>query len=177
VWEISSFWETDPFEHFYQENAFPEDMYEEMLSSLPKDSEYKKYNDIYPKRFLCKPSGIWKEVESFIKGSYKKCRVQLCRDFPGYSIGPHTDGKREQMTVLFYLTDKTIENAGTSVYTPKDESIDYGFEHYKFEDFNKVKTVPFARNTCFGFKRSGNSFHGVEPVDSIRNLIQLSVYK
>lgn len=170
-------WETEPFHHFYNESVFPEDLYDEMLANLPEDSEYYKYNDIYPKRFLCPMFGFWQDIENMLKGNLRNSRVQLCRDFPGYSIGPHTDGKGEEMTVLFYLTDKTIKDAGTSVYAPKDPEAIYDSGHHNFEDFDKVKQVEFKRNSCFGFRRSDNSFHGVEPVNEIRNLIQLSVYR
>lgn len=91
--------------------------------------------------------------------------IALVRDESGYSIGPHTDHPNKILTLLFYLpTSLDQKHLGTSIYTPKDPSIQYsGYEHHSFEDFNKLSTMPFVPNSVFGFLRSDSSFHGVEP--------------
>jgi hypothetical protein len=94
--------------------------------------------------------------------------LSLVRDQPGYSIGPHTDHPNKIITLLFYLpTSHDQKHLGTSIYTPKDRSIQYsGHEHHSFDDFDKLSTMPFVPNSVFGFLRSDCSFHGVEPLGS-----------
>lgn len=94
--------------------------------------------------------------------------ISLVCDQSGYSIGPHTDHPNKILTLLFYLpTSRDQEHLGTSIYSPKDRSVQYsGHEHHSFEAFNKLSTMPFVPNSVFGFLRSNCSFHGVEPLNS-----------
>ena len=173
-------WKSHPFEHTYLLDVFPDEIYEEMIKSLPADDKYQQYNKIYKNRFInpCN-KGIWAEVNLAMRDLFEnETRIQLLRDFPGYSIGPHTDGKREEFTFLFYLTDKVLPDSGTVIYEPVTEGFTCdGTRHHTVDKFKMLERIEFAPNTGFGFKRSDNSFHGVEECDYIRNLIQLSVYK
>ena len=92
--------------------------------------------------------------------------VALLRDQSDYSLGPHTDHPNKIITLLFYLpASQDQEHLGTSLYIPKDRAFKCkGREHYSFEDFDRVHTVPFRPNSVFGFVRSDVSFHGVEPL-------------
>ena len=93
--------------------------------------------------------------------------ISLVCDQPGYSIGPHTDHPSKILTLLFYLPiSHDQKHLGTSIYTPKDRSIKYsGHKHHSFKDFDKSFTIPFVPNSVFGFSRSDDSFHGVEPIN------------
>lgn len=174
-------WQNDPYVWCYQEGVWEPEFYREMIESLPPFDKYRQYNNIYPNRFLYPArDGIWGEVEKqFIDLFGEKIRVQLCRDKPGYSIGPHTDGQKERMTLLFYLAkDDSHPGVGTSVYVPvKHDFICDGKTHHEFADFRKLWTARYVPNSMFGFVRSDNSFHGVEPSPIVRDLIQVSVWR
>ena len=67
---------------------------------------------------------------------------------------------------MFYLpSDDTQKHLGTSIYTHQDPTFTCpGGPHYKFEYFDKQKTVEFLPNRLMMFVRTGKSFHGVEEV-------------
>lgn len=149
-------------------------MYAAMLKNLPKDEDYPVY-DIYPLRRIYRKTdkGFWKEVSDFVKNG-QKSRVILVRDFPGYSIGPHTDSTKEKASFIFYLTETAIDG-GTSMFK-RDGFECNGSKHHDFGGFELVKTAPFAPNSYFGFERSNTSFHGVLPCKSVRNTLQWSLH-
>ena len=168
-------WFTEPYRWFQINDAF--ENYEELISNLPKDDEYRQYG-LYPNRYIYDiRNGFWGMISDEFKDIYgPQTRTQLCRDLPGYSIGPHTDG-REKSTILYYLAeDDSKVHLGTSIYIPKKKGFRCdGTKHHNFEDFEKVKTIPYLPNTGFGFVRCDWSFHGVEPTDSVRNILQVSI--
>ena len=175
-------WNTEPYSWFYQTEVFSPEMYQDMIANLPDTSMYVRYNDKYRERFLfdTNKSLFWSGVQMMFRSVFgMNIRVQLCRDFGGYAIGPHTDGRKESRTILFYLPkDDSKPYLGTSVYVPKDKSFTCdGTKHHDFDKFDKVFTAEYKPNTCFGFIRSNNSFHGVEPSNNERNLMQVSVWR
>lgn len=109
---------------------------------------------------------------------------QLIRHRAGYFLGPHSDLYTKLVVLLFYLApDESASHLGTSLYVPKEP----GFRcpagtHYQFEDFVRVKTVPYRPNSLLAFLRSDVSFHGVEPLsaDDVtaggRDVIQYVLY-
>lgn len=90
----------------------------------------------------------------------------LVEDITRYALGPHTDTPAKVITALFYLPpDNSQIHLGTSLYMPKDPARRCpGTAHHKFEDFDRVATMPFAPNSMFAFPKSDISFHGVEPL-------------
>lgn len=175
-------WNSDPFKWFYEEESFSPEKYEEMIKNLPDFSKYRKYNDLYPNRYLFDTTtdSFWSGVCNDFRVKFGvNIRVQLCHDLPGYSIGPHTDGKKEISTILYYLAkDDKDKHLGTSVYTPKNKDFTCdGKKHHPREYFDLLFTAEYKPNTAFGFIRSDNSFHGVEPTDKERDLIQVSVWR
>lgn len=188
----------DPFDHIFIENVFPEVVYREMIKEIGKNEyieiEKSRGTTGYPKRFTSDmKSPFWKFVKkSLVSGKFRKalCEhfgivddflpvqdVLLIRDEPGYSIPPHTDSLNKIITVLFYLPkDNSLESEGTSIFKPKKE--DFVCEkgtHYNFEDFEKVKTMPFKPNSMFAFKRTNNSFHGVESCSGVRDVLLYNI--
>jgi hypothetical protein len=148
-----------------------------LLSNLPKDEEYEQYK-LYPNRTIYRiKEGFWSEVLQGFQSLFgRQIRVQLCRDYPGYSIGPHTDGGRDKETYLFYLAkDDSKPHLGTSIYTREGFTCD-GSKHHPREGFELVTTAPYLPNTGFHFFRTNNSFHGVEPTDSVRDVLQVNIY-
>ena len=92
--------------------------------------------------------------------------AMFMRDKAGYSIGPHTDSMHRLITMMVYLPDDVDHrHLGTSVYVPEDSTMNSdGSRHFKFNGFRNVSTADYKPNSAFGFLRSNNSFHGVEPV-------------
>jgi hypothetical protein len=93
--------------------------------------------------------------------------AMFMRDKKGYSIGPHTDSPRRLITMMLYLpSDTDHSHLGTSVYVPEgDDRRCQGNMHHKFDGFKNIYTAPYVPNSVFGFLKSDNSFHGVEPME------------
>jgi hypothetical protein len=90
----------------------------------------------------------------------------LVQDVTRYALGPHTDTPAKVVTVLFYLPrDDSQSHLGTSIYMPSDRAYRCaGGQHYNYEGFDRVATMPFLPNSMFAFVKTDQSFHGVEPV-------------
>ncbi len=109
---------------------------------------------------------------------------QLIRHRAGYFLGPHSDLHTKLVVLLIYLApDGSAGHLGTSLYRPKDPTFTCpNSTHYPFEDFVRVKTVPYKPNSMLAFMRSDISFHGVEPLSPEdvnacgRDLIQYVLY-
>jgi hypothetical protein len=92
--------------------------------------------------------------------------VLIVRDSTTYTLGPHTDSRHKVLSFLFYLPpDASNAHLGTSLYVPNDPKFQCeGGPHYEFDRFRRVLTMPYVPNTLFAFMKTGNSFHGVEPI-------------
>ena len=92
--------------------------------------------------------------------------AQFIRHRAGYFLGPHSDLYTKMVVLIFYLApDDSFAHLGTSLYRPKDPSFTCpDSKHHPFEDFVKVKTAPYRRNSVLAFLRSDRSFHGLEPL-------------
>ena len=90
----------------------------------------------------------------------------VVQDRTNYSLGPHTDTPSKVLSFLFYLpADDSSPHLGTSIYLPKDPNfVCPGGPHHDFEHFNRLLTMPYVPNTLFGFMKTPNAFHGVEPI-------------
>jgi len=90
----------------------------------------------------------------------------IVQDHSTYALEPHTDTLKKVLSFLFYLpADDSMSHLGTSIYAPKDT----GFicskgQHYPFDRFHLVTTMPYLPNALFAFVKTVNSFHGVEPI-------------
>ena len=110
--------------------------------------------------------------------------VQLIRHRAGFFLGPHSDSSSKLVVLLLYLApDDSADHLGTSIYRPKDPTFSCPKSaHYPFEDFIRVKTVPYRPNSMLAFFRSDRSFHGLEPLSEQdtttcnRDLIQYVIY-
>lgn len=94
-----------------------------------------------------------------------KSSASLGRTKTGFILGPHTDLPHRVITLLFYLPETNkFSEAGTSVYKSRDPDFKCaGGPHHGFENFQKLMTMNYLPNTVFGFFKSDQSFHGVEP--------------
>lgn len=96
-------------------------------------------------------------------------RAQLVSDRGGFSLGPHTDIPSRVFNLLFYCpqTDQ-VREFGTTLYAPKRSGFRCpGGPHYPFTDFNRVTTIDFLPNRLFGFFKTDQSWHGVEPMPAL----------
>ena len=83
-----------------------------------------------------------------------------------YALGPHTDSVKKVLTLLIYLPeDDSLSHLGTSMFVPNDSNFTCaGGPHHKFHQFKLLKTAQYKPNSLFGFFKTNNSFHGVEPI-------------
>ena len=93
----------------------------------------------------------------------------VIQDRTNYMLGPHTDSPSKVFSFLFYLpADASMPHLGTSIYVPKDPSFTCpGGPHHGFEKFDRLLTIPYVPNTLFGFMKTPNAFHGVEPITEL----------
>lgn len=194
-----------PFPHFFVGEVFPVEFYAKLLESIPPDDRYKANESSYRnRRFGPKdydPTGFLGErrfldavlsvfAPQLVERKERTCApgekfqvsfdIRLIRDESGYKIGPHTDAPWKMVSLLFYLPkDDSMSHAGTSIFVPKDHEFKCkGGPHYPFEGFDKVITAPFVPNSCFGFWKTNDSWHGVEPVeiDTPRDVLLYNIY-
>lgn len=92
--------------------------------------------------------------------------AELFRDLESYQIGPHTDIQSRLLNCFFYLPeDDARAHLGTSFYVPNGNNPNINPEqHNRFEDFTRVYTAPYVRNSMASFVRTPSSYHGVEPL-------------
>lgn len=90
----------------------------------------------------------------------------LVQDYANYMLGPHTDSPAKVFSLLFYLPEDDWQpHLGTSIYVPKDPAFTCpGGPHHPFSKFHRMMTMPYVPNAAFGFVKTPNAFHGVEPV-------------
>ena len=93
--------------------------------------------------------------------------VLYVRDAENYSLGPHTDSTKKVLTCLFYIpADGFNSDLGTSIYKPlKSNFVCEGGPHHDRKYFQLIKTSKYLPNTMFAFKKTNNSFHGVEQIN------------
>lgn len=189
-----------PFPHFYCENVFPQDFYDEIQAFLRSKQDYApspflnrnftKENEIPGLEFM-KSKEFLKNILAIFDAQAQKLPnrdklqvyrdIRLIRDQQNYKIGPHTDARWKLISLLFYLPeDSWNRDYGTSLYVPKDQNfVCEGGPHYPFEPFDHVYTAPFIPNSCLGFWKTNKSFHGVPPipVQFRRDMLLYNVYQ
>lgn len=218
----------EPYPHYYLENVFPAEFYQELLNHLPGSDVYQNlfevttlkldhfrhrdqrdFNEGWTETLPDELKDFWNRFNEWFLGqdlaravldsfgeplrarigeekSWPTVSVesQLIRHRAGYFLGPHSDLHTKLVVLLIYLApDESAGHLGTSLYRPKDASFTCpNSTHYPFEDFVRVKTVPYKPNSLLAFLRSDISFHGVEPLSEqdvnacSRDLIQYVLY-
>lgn len=190
-----------PFPHFFVRDVFPESFYNDLLKHVDKITDYKPMGGNYPERSFG-PDSVIPGLEFMVEDSFmqevmmifypwykkrygeKNCSVstdlRLVRDSKGYQIGPHTDAAWKLVSLLFYLPELwAYRECGTGIYIPSSKGFRCaGGPHYDFDGFHECYRAPFEPNSCFGFWKTDNSFHGVEPItkDFRRNVLLYNVY-
>lgn len=175
-----------PFPHFHAHEVFPWSFYDDLVASLPGEDEYQPLAGGYKHRKAVPAIEFVKDFDSnyfaaqvlsiftpwfferFPHSDRAKLRheIRFIRDEEGYAIGPHTDAPHKVVSLLFYLPKEYgFSKHGTSVYVPDDgKRTCKGGPHHKFEGFTEVWRAPYVPNSCFGFWKTDNSWHGVEEI-------------
>lgn len=194
-----------PFPHFYARNVFDEGTYAalqawlddadtgEKFRPLAGGYKHRTFNDELPP-FLAELNGSrfpMAMMEYFGRQFYARfphharpnfsAEWRFIRDEEGYSIGPHTDAPRKVMSLLFYLPKHYNDfDLGTSIFLPKDhKKTCEGGPHHPFDGFDKIFTANYEPNSCFGFWKTNNSWHGVEeiPRKVRRDVLLFNIYE
>lgn len=193
----------EPFPFFFARDVFPADFYAAMLRELPGDDEYRA--SAYDARAMMMQNRLgafWSPLIEWLMADFtdaliakflvpiKKrfpgdCEVmpnmRLVRDTDGYAIKPHTDHPAKVLSLLFYLPpDDALRDYGTALYRPNDPAFRcIGRGRHSFEDFSEAWRAPFMPNTCLGFFKTDQAFHGVPKIDQpgmVRNMLLHNVY-
>lgn len=192
-----------PFPHFLAPLPFPQPFYDKLRAEVAKmeftpdpksryhgrtfaKGDFPLVDFMLTKQFLQHVAAIFQPQmrQTFPNGRVEVFTdVRVVRDGKGYFIGPHTDARWKLISLLFYLPKEWDHcTHGTSIYVPNDPDFRCpGGPHHKFEGFERIYTAPFAPNHCFGFWKTDNSFHGVEPIldvpdDFQRDVLLYNVY-
>lgn len=186
-----------PFPHFFVENVFPDGFYEELMILLAQKTDFhaekfanREFADEVgiPALDFMKSKGFFNDMLRLFysdgialpQDMQMGYDLRLIRDSQNYKIGPHTDNKSKVLSLLFYLPeDAMYRECGTSIFVPNDPDFRCGGgPHYKFDGFREVWRAPFLPNSCFGFWKTNNSFHGVLPlpVQFRRDVLLYNIY-
>lgn len=109
--------------------------------------------------------------------SFKKVKLSFCFNISeegGYSL-PHTDSSRKLVSmVLFFVDNAWSEKNGGQVklYKPKNIINEDNWRNHRIDKghLEVIKTIVGSPNKIYGFKKTKNSYHSVEPVRVIDGL-------
>ena len=112
----------------------------------------------------------WKKYLPF----YKESKVSFCFNISkngGFSL-PHTDSSRKLLSlVYFFVSDDWSKKDGghINLYKPKSSKYEYNWRNLRVENKNLdvISTIIPRPNKIYGFKKTKNSYHSVEKVNSI----------
>jgi len=105
--------------------------------------------------------------------------------YNGAESWPHTDGIKKVLSLLMYFPEddskeKQFESLGTTFY--KSDEFCLKSEDYKINSFEKSRefkkksilagSFPYKKKSLFGFIKSHNSWHLVEPFDIKKDFIR-----
>jgi len=176
-----------PYPHFYVENVFEFTVYNQILNWLSACQTFRPLDGGYAHRtFTDDMPDVLKPLNDPRMGREMIAKFQreyfdrypnpgrpnmghewrFIRDEEQYSIGPHTDSPRKVLSLLFYMPFNWEDcDMGTGIYVPDDgKKTCAGGPHYPFDGFTEVFRAPYVPNSCFGFWKTANSWHGVQPL-------------
>ena len=118
--------------------------------------------------------------------NFKKVKLSFCFNISeegGHSL-PHTDSSRKLISmVLFFVDNAWSEKSGGQVklYKPKDLINEDNWRNQRIdkEHLEVIKTIVGLPNKIYGFKKTENSYHSVEPVrvidESYRKVLMINL--
>ena len=92
----------------------------------------------------------------------------------GFSL-PHTDSSRKLVSMVLFFVDKnwSEKNGGqVMLYKPKDLVYENNWRNKRINKVNLdvIKTIVPSPNKIYGFKKTKNSYHSVEPIKQINSI-------
>ena len=109
--------------------------------------------------------------------SKTRLKIELLRNKKGHFLLPHEDCVEKVVSFLIYINfNYQTSDAGTDIYSLKDNKYQKNTLKRTFEDFEKIKSIPFINNSCFVFSTQKNSWHGLDKGKNFtdRRVIQLN---
>jgi hypothetical protein len=108
---------------------------------------------------------------------FKKVKLSFCFNISeegGFSL-PHTDSSRKLLSMVLFFVDSTWskKNGGqVTLYKPKDAIYENNWRNKRIdkEHLEVIKTIIPSPNKIYGFKKTKNSYHSVEPIRVIDSL-------
>lgn len=187
-----------PYPHIIVHDVFPPDYYLKMLDyrfrvpMVPLDPKRpeRKLAFLDPAK-LRETNEFWADfAETILDPELRKtiayyfgvsagsrADAQLIRDWPGYTLGVHTDIPDKLVTGLFYLApDNKHLKEGTALYVSQIGYEDNGYGEFKAGlDFLAVKLVEYRPNSALFFPRTNWSYHAVEKTPIERWLVSYDI--
>lgn len=103
--------------------------------------------------------------------NFKKVKLSFCFNISeegGHSL-PHTDSSRKLVSMVLFFVDNNWgdKNGGqVKLYKPKNPIYEDNWRNHRIdkENLEVIKTIVGSPNKIYGFKKTKNSYHSVEPV-------------
>ena len=114
-----------------------------------------------------------KELNKNITGT--RLKIELLRNKKDHFLLPHEDYVEKVVSFLIYINfNNQPKDAGTDIYSIKEQKYQKTTMKRTFDDFHKLKSIPFENNSCFLFSTQKNSWHGLDQGKSFtdRRVIQ-----
>lgn len=161
--------ESDQFSDFLRNNPYWKNFIEEINSKIFVEDLIKFFNlkNVYFSE------NSWKKNFKL----FKKVKLSFCFNISeegGFSL-PHTDSSRKLVSMVFFFVDsKWDEKNGGQVklYRPLNKAHENNWRNERIDekDLEIIKTVVPSPNKIYGFKKTKNSYHSVEPVKEVNSL-------
>jgi hypothetical protein len=145
------------------------------------------YKDILISSFNFKV--LYKVLTAIIlKKNVFRIQIQYSYIINGGFIVPHVDGRKKLISLMLYfpeemenkIVSEKEKNSGTYFLINNYKQIKGG--HIKCKETadklkknSKIFFIPFIKKNLYGFIKSNNSWHGLEPVDVHENYIRKSI--
>ena len=116
-----------------------------------------------------------KELNKDIKKT--RLKIELLRNKKDHFLLPHEDCVEKVVSFLIYINfNNQPIDAGTDIYSIQENRYQKTTMKRTFEDFEKIKSIPFVNNSCFVFSTQKNSWHGLDKGKNFsdRRVIQLN---
>lgn len=109
--------------------------------------------------------------------SKTRLKIELLRNKKDHFLLPHEDCIEKVVSFLIYINfNNQSTDAGTDLYELKGKEYQKTTMNRTFNDFKKLKSIPFINNSCFVFCTQENSWHGLDKGKDFtdRRVIQLN---
>ena len=161
--------ESDNFSNFIEKNNKWKNFIEELNSRAFAEDLIKLFN--LKNVYFSKNS--WKKNIPLFKKVKLSFRFNISEE-GGFSL-PHTDSSRKLVSMVLFFVDKSwSEKNGGQVllYKPNNPVYENNWRNKRINKVNLdvIKTIIPSPNKIYGFKKTKNSYHSVEPIKQINSI-------